>query len=121
MRQIEASQGIKPVVFKDILVNTRPKDVLINGQPWTDRVDVEAEVIVISEEAAPQLGLALESSPIRNVRGIFGGSGSPIGQSVVTLEADGFVPHSKAIIAVHCSSNKSTRQVCCARLEMGRF
>lgn len=54
----------------------------------TAKIDTEAEVCVVSEEAATELGLKLTPSEVTAVRGI-GGSCVPIGQAQIQLEADG--------------------------------
>ena len=68
---------------------SKSKEVLIDGEPWTARIDTEAEVSVIGEDAARRLKLNIGPSMIKAVAGIGGGVCAPVGQSVVDLVTDG--------------------------------
>ena len=66
-----------------------PKNILINGIPCTGRVDTEAEVSVLEAEVAERLNLQLSPSAVTAVTGVGNGWSVPLGQTLVSLEADG--------------------------------
>ena len=66
------------------------KTVRVNNKQWTAKIDTEAEVSVVSEEAAVELELNLTPSKVTVIRGV-GGSCVPVGRAVIQLEADGRV------------------------------
>lgn len=89
IRQVEEDwkvEEIRPVASRR---ERGVKTVKVNGKEWTARVDTEAEVSIMAKVAADELGLQLDTSAVKRLRGIGGGSTEPIGQTTIHLEADG--------------------------------
>ena len=83
----QADEGEKREATVERSPSRAMKEVRINGREWTAKIDSEAEISVVSEEAAKALELELVPSTVKNIRGV-GGACSPIGQATVLLEMD---------------------------------